>query len=228
MALEHTPYDSDGKGPFTKEEFHQYYNGSLREWAIATPEHVKAPPARAPTAPIAKMTHPPAQGEGTIESTAKAQRTHTTTPHSPGHLLANAAASLGIAEHGSLLPDALMPSAVKIVHGWNYPMPLPGQAPIGKRIEPHLLLAAAKLARGLHQLIAMSSAKSSDGQVMIDHKLIAEYLATPTDGAIDPDITTDLMINLETTDVVNVETHEPGAEHDTQYFYNFLIEPAPA
>ena len=107
-------------------------------------------------------------------------------------------------------------------------MPLPGHAPIGKRIEPPLLFAAAKLARGLHQLITMSSTKSSDGQVMIDHKLIAEYLATPTDGAIDPDITTDLMINLETTDVVNVETHEPGAEHDTQYFYNFLIEPAPA
>ena len=162
------------------------------------------------------------------ESSAKAQRTQTRTPHSPGHLLANAAATLGITEHGSLLPDAPMPSAVKIVHGWNYPMPLPDHAPIGKRIDPPLLFAAAKLARGLRQLIAMSSTKSSDGQVMIDHKLIAEYLAMPSGGAIDPDITTDLMINLETTDVVNVETLEPGEGQDTQYFYNFLIEPAPA
>ena len=36
------------------------------------------------------------------------------------------------------------------------------------------------------------------------------------------------MICLETNDVVNVETLEPGEGQDTQYFYNFLIEPAPA
>ena len=147
-------YDSNGAGPFTREQFHQYYNGSLREWDVATPEHfgVYAAPPRAP--PTTRLTHPPsrltpsAQADSTAEPNAKSPRMHTRPPHSPGHSLANTAANFALQEHGSHFPDAPMAQAapnIPIIHGWNCPMPPPGTVPIGKRITLPHLPAAAKL-----------------------------------------------------------------------------------
>ena len=227
-------YDSNGAGPFTREQFHQYYNGSLREWDVATPEHfgVYAAPPRAP--PTTRLTHPPSrptpstQADSTAEPNAKSPRMHTRPPHSPGHSLANTAANSALQEHGSHFPDSPMAQAasnIPIIHGWNYPMPPPGTVPIGKRITLSHLPAAAMLARGLYQLLSISPARTPEGRVLVDHQLIAEYLASAQGGSFNSDTAEGLMLSLEESDVVVVTTREPGGQHETQYFYDFIVAP---
>ena len=171
---------------------------------------------------------PSAYADSTAEPSAKSPRTHTRTPHSPGHSLANTAANFALQEHGSHFPDAPMAQAapnIPIIHGWNCPMPLPGTVPIGKRITLPHLPAAAKLARGLYQLLSISQARTPEGRVLVDHQLIAEYLASAEGGSFDSETAEGLMLSLEESDVVVVTTREPGGQHETPYFYDFFVAP---
>ena len=104
-------------------------------------------------------------------------------------------------------------------------MPLPGTAPNGKRILIPLLRPAASLARGIYHLISLSQAKAPSGRMLVAHELIADYLTSAEGGSFDSETAEGLMLNLEESDVVVVTTHEPGGQQQTQYFYEFLVEP---
>jgi hypothetical protein len=144
-------------------------------------------------------------------------------------LLATTAASLGIQEHGSHISDASMAPAVPpnacIIHGWNCPMPLPGNAPLGKRITIPHLRAAASLARGIYHLISISQARAPSGRMLVAHQLIVDYLTSTQGGSFDAETVEGLMLSLEDSDVVAVTSHEPGGQEEIQYFYEFLVEP---
>ena len=104
-------------------------------------------------------------------------------------------------------------------------MPIPGTVPIGTVIAPPLLHAATQLARGLYQLMSLSQARTAGGRVLVAHQLIAEYLSSAEGGSFNPEVTERLTITLEECNVVDVTTHEPGGEAETQYYYEFLVEP---
>lgn len=105
------------------------------------------------------------------------------------------------------------------------PDPALGTVPIGKRITLSHLPAAAKLARGLYQLLSISQARTPEGRVLVDHQLIAEYLASAEGGSFDFETAEGLMLSLEESDIVVVTTREPGGQHETQYFYDFIVAP---
>jgi hypothetical protein len=61
--------------------------------------------------------------------------------------------------------------------------------------------------------------------VLVDHQLIAEYLASAEGGSFDFETAEGLMLSLEESDIVVVTTREPGGQHETQYFYDFIVAP---
>ena len=106
-------------------------------------------------------------------------------------------------------------------------MPLPGNAPLGKRITIPHLRAAASLARGIYHLISTRRREPpADGcSSDVAHQLIVDYLTSTQGGSFDAETVEGLMLSLEDSDVVAVTTHEPGGQEETQYFYEFLVEP---
>lgn len=95
-------FDRDGSGPHTKQQFHQHY-GSLDQWNAAAAHAEPRPQGRRLThPPISRPLHPPQADEASSsESNAKAARTRTEQPFSPGRSLAGAHETLAIHEHGS-------------------------------------------------------------------------------------------------------------------------------
>ena len=150
----------------------------------------------------------------------KHARTHYFPPVSPGHTLAAAAANFSLNEHGSHITTAPIPPAGLglLVHGWNCPMPLPGNAAVAKAINPRHIPAAIKLANGLNHLLSSATQKTPDHRPLVTMTDIIAYLATPTDGfAFDSKTTESLMDDLEDTSVVVVHTHGERA-----HFLSFL------
>ena len=71
----------------------------------------------------------------------------------------------------------------------------------------------------------MTQTRSPGGWVLVEHQLIADYLASAEGGSFNSETTDGLMMSLEDSNVVEVTTHEPGAQQETQYFYDFLVAP---
>ncbi len=61
--------------------------------------------------------------------------------------------------------------------------------------------------------------------MLVAHQHIAAYLSSAQGDSFNPEMTDDLMLSLEEFNIVEVTTHEPGGEEETQYFYEFLVEP---
>ena len=228
-------YDANGAGPYTQAQFQQHYKGSLAEWNKATrlPGDLRVYPTTAPSASTAHPTAlppPDATMHESDESQAnKMARTNYFPPASPGQTLAVATANFSLNEHGSHLTKAPNPPAGLglLVHGWNCPMPLPGNAAVAQAINPRYIPAAIKLANGLNHLLSSDKAKTPDHRPLVAMIDIIAYLeATSTDGySFDPKTTEALMDDLEQTSVVVVHTHEPGGQAETEYLFDFRIEP---
>ena len=105
-------------------------------------------------------------------------------------------------------------------------MPLPGNAAVAKAINSRHIPAAIKLANGLNHLLSSATQKTPDHRPLVAMIDIIAYLATSTDGySFDPKTTEALMDDLEDTSVVVVHTHEPGGQAETEYLFDFRIEP---
>ena len=222
-------FDQDGSGPHTKQQFYQHY-GSLAQWDAAAARAELRPQGRLTHPHIPRPLHPPQAAEASSsESNPKAARTRNAQPFSPGRSAAGANETLAIHEHGSNLPPAApIPSQTPVVYGWNAPMPSEGDMnPQKAWIEPSLRNVTNKLARGLYQLMPLTTQRSPEGRVLLHHEAITEYLTSPSNGEyFSPKDIDALLEALEQACVLIVHTL-PAAEYgeDEQYYYDFTLEP---
>ena len=94
-------------------------------------------------------------------------------------------------------------------------------------IAPSLRNVTNKLARGLYQLMSLSTQRSPEGRILIHHEAITEYLTSPSNGeSFSSKYIDDLLEALEQAYVLIVHTL-PAAQYggDEQYYYDFILEP---
>ena len=217
-------YDEDGSGPYMKSQFYQHYK-NLDQWNAAA-SRVEPRPRGRPT------TLPPFETDPFAESAPKSARRTEHQHHSPGRAPVLETHTGLISQYGSnwtpappaVLPPALRHFHIPIVHGWNAPMPLEGDNPNNRWIEPAFGGMVQKLARGLPNLMRHSTKGLSEDRVLVNHDAIMAYM-------IDGHIYTaqnveQLMEALEQANVVAVHTI-PSTTYggDEDYYYEFLIEP---
>ena len=169
------------------------------------------------------------------ESAPKSARRNSNQHHSPGRVptseISTATRAHGpISEHGSNwqpAPPNHRTFHLPIVHGWNAPMPSEGDNPQNTWIEAALRGVAQKLARGLPQLMRLSTKSLSENRILVHHEAITEYITSSSYGYAYSTANVDqLMEALEQANVVVVHTIPPtsyGGEE--QYYYEFLLEP---
>ena len=223
-------FDQDGSGPHTKQQFYQHYQ-SLAQWNAAYGRAEMRPQGRLTHPPhVPETPYPPNAGEASSsESHPKAARTRIVQPFSPGRSPAVANESLTIHEHGSNLPPAApIPSQTPVVYGWTAPFPSEGDMnPQNAWIVPSLRNVTNKLARGLYQLMSLSTQRSPEGRILIHHEAITEYLTSPSNGEpFSSKYIDDLLEALEQAYVLTVHTL-PAAQYggDEQYYYDFILAP---